>query len=152
MSVIHVSSVRQYDKIKNNGLVVVDFSAEWCAPCRRFDPVFERMASENPGVKFLSVDIEKIKHEDCDDVRSVPTFKVFYNGDLRRRFEGIDQERIEKYIERYSVQIHINGELVRRFTPEIIEKVQKYLEIFAYPENNEEQVEVPQDVVVKEVV
>lgn len=137
MSVIHVKSAREYNKLKEKGLVVVDFNAEWCGPCKRFAPVYEKMASKYPGVKFLSVDAEKIEHDDCLEIKSLPTFKILLNGELRRQFEGVDPERIERYIERYSVQIFVNGELTRKFTPEMINTVTRYLKMFAYSEEDE---------------
>jgi len=136
MSVIHVKSPREYNKLKKEGLVIVDFNTEWCGPCRRFAPVYEKMASDYPDVTFLSVDAEQIEHNDCLEIKSVPTFKIFLNGELRRQFEGVDAEKIERYIERYSIQVLINGKLIRKFTPETIDKVTRYLKMFSYNEDN----------------
>lgn len=167
-TVIHVKDVEHYEKYRNRGLVIVDFNAVWCGPCRDFAPIFEQMAEDNPGVVFLSVDVEEIDHPDCKDVKSVPTFKVFYNGTLKRQFSGVDEDKLKIYIERYGVQVYIDDELIRKFTPEHMEKingymhgrgvkiqfngltkrtfddesvenVNQYMNMFAYDENQEEQ-------------
>lgn len=128
MSVVYIKSAREYEKYKKNGLVIVDFNTEWCKPCKAYKPTFEENAAKNSGIKFLSVDAEKIEHEDCKDVRSVPTFKIFLNGELKRSFSGIDDERLEKYIVRYSIQIYEDDKLIRKFTPELQQKVKNYLD------------------------
>lgn len=126
--VIYVKSDKEYSKLKKKGLVIVDFNTTWCGPCKSYKPVFEELAKEHPGIKFLSVDAEEIEHDDCEDIRSVPTFKIFLNGELKRSFSGIDQDRLIKYIQRYGVQIYYKDELVRKFTPEMVEKVKRYID------------------------
>lgn len=130
MSVTYISKPEEYDKLKKKGLVVVDFNTEWCGPCKRFAPVFEELAKTYPDVKFLSVDSEKIDHEDCKNFKSVPTFKVFLNGELKREFSGVDRARLEGYINRYFVQISFGGSVKRSFTKEEKDRVRKYLEMF----------------------
>ena len=130
MSVTYISKPEEYDKLKKRGLVVVDFNTEWCGPCKRFAPVFEELSKSYPDVKFLSVDSEKIEHEDCKNFRTVPTFKVFLNGELKREFSGVDKAKLENYINRYSVQILFNGSVKRSFTKEEKERVIRYLEMF----------------------
>ncbi len=124
--VINIKNEKEYEELRDKGLVVIDYNTTWCGPCKTFAPVFEKMAKNYPGVKFLSVDAEKIEHEDCN-VRSVPTFKVFLNGFLKREFSGVDKERLELYIERYEVQILINGRTRRSFSEDIKEKIVNYM-------------------------
>ena len=127
MSVVNVKNAEEYKKLRNNGLVVVDYYTTWCGPCKKFAPIFKEIAEENPGVKFLSVDAESIEHEDCQNIKSVPTFRVFFNGNLKREFSGVDRERLERYIDRYRVQIFINGRTQRSFSKETKEKVIDYM-------------------------
>ena len=127
MSVINISSVEQYKKIKNNGLVIVDYYTTWCSPCKKFAPIFQEIAQNNPGVKFLSVDSEAIKHEDCENITTVPTFRVFFNGIIKREFSGVDKERLERYIKRYEIQVFINGRTQRIFPEETKEKIINYM-------------------------
>jgi len=72
-------------------LVLVDFWAPWCAPCRMIAPVVEELAGENAG----SVKVAKINIDDNRDaatkygVGSIPTLLFFKNGDVVDRIEGI---------------------------------------------------------------
>ena len=128
MSVIHIKSPEEYEKLRDVGLVVVDYYTTWCGPCKKFAPVFKTMAQENPGVTFLSVDAESIEHQDCENIQSVPTFRIFLNGNMKREFSGVDKEKIERYLDRYRVQILINGRTQRSFPEEIQDKIIKYMQ------------------------
>lgn len=72
------------------GLVVVDFTAEWCPPCHAMLPILETMAAEAAGeIRFLRMDT------DADPatmvrlgVRGLPTLVVFDNGELVDRIVG----------------------------------------------------------------
>ncbi len=125
--VVTVKSIQEYTDLRNYGLVVVDFNTSWCGPCKTFAPIFDEIAENYPGVKFLSVDAESIEHEDTESVKSVPTFKIFLNGLLKREFSGIDREKLELYIERYHIQILINGRTQRSFPEAIREKIVSYM-------------------------
>jgi thioredoxin len=45
--------------VKSNDLVLVDFGAEWCPPCRAFEPIFDKVSQKYPDVFFGRVDIDK---------------------------------------------------------------------------------------------
>ena len=124
-----VSDLKTYLNYRDDGLVVVDFNTTWCGPCRTFAPTFEEMAKNYPGVTFLSVDAESFEHEDTSSVKSVPTFKIFLNGVLRREFSGINREKLERYIERYQIQILVNGRTQRTFPQDIKDKVHQYMDM-----------------------
>jgi len=131
MSVTKVATVREYEKLKSRGLVIVDFNTVWCGPCKKFAPVFEEIAAKYPETVFLSVDPEMIEHEDCMDIATVPTFRVFINGEKKREFSGVDRERLERYIDRYQYQIFCNGNIVRTFTAKDKKKIIEYMEKFS---------------------
>ena len=68
--------------INDNEIVFVDFWAEWCAPCKQFAQVYEKIASQFEGkIVFASVNIE---HEnelaDVFQIRSIPHLMVFKQG------------------------------------------------------------------------
>ncbi|WP_099189440.1 thioredoxin [Tepidibacter mesophilus] len=66
----------------DNGVVVVDFFAEWCGPCKMLAPVFENLDEEiGDKVKFMKVDIDRdINLAEKFQITSVPTMIVFKNG------------------------------------------------------------------------
>lgn len=130
--VISIKNAEEYKKLKSLGLVVVDYYTTWCSPCKKFSPIFQEIAEQNPGVKFLSVDAESIEHEDCENIKSVPTFRIFFNGNMKREFSGVNREKLERYIKRYEVQIFINGRTQRSFTEESKQKIIDYMNNIIY--------------------
>lgn len=83
-AVIEISSVEElesYISYDHEGLVVLDWSAEWCAPCKRIAPEFEKLAQAEPSVKFLHADIDVMEEQAVKmKISSVPTFLFFKNG------------------------------------------------------------------------
>lgn len=66
------------DTIDNNDLVVVDFWASWCGPCKTFAPVFEAAAEENEDVVFAKVNTEDAQELAAQfQIRSIPTLMIF---------------------------------------------------------------------------
>lgn len=126
-TVFTVNITDEYVKLIKKGLVIVDFNTEWCGPCKKFAVVFEELAKLYPKVVFLSVDAEKVEHEDTQSITSVPTFKIFFDGRLKREFSGTDRDRLEEYIKRYTIQIFINGRVVNDFDSETKSQIEEYM-------------------------
>lgn len=69
--------------IQNNDLVLVDFWAAWCGPCRQFAPIFESVAAKNPGAVFGKVDTEANQDlAGAFGIQSIPTLMIFREGIL----------------------------------------------------------------------
>lgn len=75
--------------------VLVDFYADWCAPCKMAAPVVEQLAEEYAG----KVKIGKINVEESADiaikygVMSIPTFILFYHGEVFRKTVGVQNKK-----------------------------------------------------------
>jgi len=69
--------------IAESDIVLVDFWAEWCGPCRLFAPVFEAAAVANPDIVFGKVDTEAEQYlAQSADITSIPTLMAFREGIL----------------------------------------------------------------------
>ena len=71
----------QFDGFVEAGVVLVDWWAGWCGPCRMFAPIFEAAAERHPDVLFGKVDTEtEATLADELGIRSIPTLMVFRDG------------------------------------------------------------------------
>ena len=69
--------------VEKNGIVLIDFWAEWCGPCKRFGPVFEAASEKYPDVVFAKVDTEaQPALAGAFGIRSIPTLMVFRDSVL----------------------------------------------------------------------
>ena len=78
----------EQEKIKNE-LLLVDFWAEWCGPCKSMHPIFTRMAKKYKSVRFARVNIDNSQDIATRyGVQSIPTFIMFKNGKVANTMVG----------------------------------------------------------------
>lgn len=75
----------------SSGLVLVDYYADWCGPCRAIAPVLEQLAVENAGkVVIAKIDVDKAPDTTSSyGVSSIPTLILFKDGKEVKRFVGV---------------------------------------------------------------
>ncbi|KAG7020482.1 Thioredoxin H-type [Cucurbita argyrosperma subsp. argyrosperma] len=81
------------DKEKESGkLIVIDFTASWCPPCRIIAPVFAELAKAHVNVTFLKVDVDNVKEiAERFEVNAMPTFVFLKGGKEVHRIVGADK-------------------------------------------------------------
>ncbi|XP_042367900.1 thioredoxin isoform X2 [Plectropomus leopardus] len=100
-----VESLEAFKKeLKDAGsnLVVVDFTATWCGPCKQISPVFESLSGlpENKNVVFLKVDVDEAEDVSTDcGIQCMPTFIFFKNGEKVFEFSGANKDTLTAKVE-----------------------------------------------------
>mmetsp|Transcript_36904 Transcript_36904/g.44097 ORF Transcript_36904/g.44097 Transcript_36904/m.44097 type:complete len:106 (+) Transcript_36904:76-393(+) len=93
-----IKTVEEFNKIladNNDKLVVVDYTATWCPPCKQIAPIYVKIADENPEALFIKVDVDEggdIASE--QGISAMPTFQFWKNGELVHTFSGASEEII----------------------------------------------------------
>lgn len=80
MAVIHAKQEDFNSIINSNEIVFVDFWAKWCAPCRAFGPIYEKVSDNHPEITFIKIDIDENQQIAQEaGIHSIPTIKVIKN-------------------------------------------------------------------------
>ena len=104
-SVKHIETAAELDQIVSqtkDSLIVVDFSAEWCGPCRMIAPVFDELAlaTADAGAVFCKVDVDKTPElADRYEVQGMPTFVFIKDGAVVERFAGASPQKLREVVE-----------------------------------------------------
>ena len=87
--VMELTSQNFNQEIANNDLLLVDFWAEWCGPCKSMHPIFTRMAKKYKQVRFARVNVDNAQDIAMRyGVQSIPTFIMFKNGEIANQMVG----------------------------------------------------------------
>ena len=95
-----VKIISELSDIPQQGIVVIDFFATWCGPCKAIAPKFEEMAKLYPTIAFLKVDVDESQEiTELYEVRVMPTFVFLKDGKKVETVEGADIRRIGSTLE-----------------------------------------------------
>ncbi|GFG29375.1 hypothetical protein Cfor_06119 [Coptotermes formosanus] len=102
---VHIKDANEFDtKLTEAGssLVVIDFFAQWCGPCKVIAPRIEELAAEYPDVVFLKVDVDECEDIAADyEITAMPTFVFIKNKQKVDAFSGANADMVKQYIAKY---------------------------------------------------
>lgn len=91
----HINSKEEFDSSIQNGVVLVDFFATWCGPCKMLSPVLEEVAQENPNISVLKIDVDEVGELAARfGIQAIPTLMLFKDGqrvDTRMGYQNKNQ-------------------------------------------------------------
>lgn len=111
---VNISSPSQLTEVlQGSKLVVADFYADWCAPCKQVAPVFEQLSAalSRPNlVTFVKIDTDQQKDvAQAYRVTSLPTFIIFRNGKVADKVQGADPVKLQSVVKKLSEEVQNMG-------------------------------------------
>lgn len=105
MAIIHLNDQEFQSTIEQGKLILVDFTATWCHPCRLLAPILEELDKEVEGqVVIAKVDVDESPEtaQNCG-VMSIPTLKLYKDGkEVDTKYGVLKLEELKTWISKYS--------------------------------------------------
>ena len=102
MEIEHLNKTDFEQKTNQNNLVIVDFFATWCGPCRMLSPILSEVGEQMKGVTFYKVDVDE--NQDLAKkfgVMSIPTIIALKNGkEIDRNIGLLNREDLTEFVEK----------------------------------------------------
>jgi len=106
MTIITIEDTTEFENLLNttfNRLLVIDFGASWCGPCKRIEPLIQDLSESMLDITFCKVDIDEVEElVEKFNITSVPTFIFIKNNNLLDRVEGIKYDNILELCNKHS--------------------------------------------------
>lgn len=98
VSVVH-SKAEFQEALTHDGLVVIDFFATWCGPCKMIAPLLEKFSNEYTSAKFIKVDVDELAEVAQEySIASMPTILFYKGGKEVAKVIGADAAKIKQAI------------------------------------------------------
>ena len=89
---IYLKEEKEFDKLTKEGLVLVDFYADWCGPCQMLTPILEELSKKNENLKIVKINVDE--HQQLavqNKVLSIPAIKIYKDGKLVNQAVGYQE-------------------------------------------------------------
>ncbi len=88
-----IISGKEFEKETKEGLIIVDFFATWCGPCKMMAVVLEEIQEEHPDFKIVKIDVDKDEALARKfGIMSIPTIIIMQNGEMMEKHVGFMQK------------------------------------------------------------
>jgi|APCry1669189534_1035231.scaffolds.fasta_scaffold51292_3 thioredoxin 1 len=85
-----INATELTELINNNEVVLADFHATWCGPCKALAPIIDKLTDENTKAKIVKINVDENKETAVElGVRGVPTMIFFKNGKVAHKLVGL---------------------------------------------------------------
>jgi thioredoxin 1 len=92
---LEIANKEQFNEVVQSGVVLVDFFAPWCGPCKILTPILNDIAKEYPDAPLVRVNIEKLSNiTDEYEVETIPTLLIFDDGNVVNSSKGLRSKEI----------------------------------------------------------
>ncbi|CAK8536853.1 unnamed protein product [Lathyrus sativus] len=93
----HFDAIKQTDK-----LMVIDFTAKWCGPCKLMNPTMKDFAAKYTDVEFIKLDVDELMGVSQKfQVYSLPTFLLVKKGNVIDKVVGVRKEELQRMIQKH---------------------------------------------------
>ncbi|KAL6716455.1 Thioredoxin-like protein 1 [Lecanora helva] len=111
---VHIGSARQFNSlIQSSTIVVTDFYADWCGPCKQIAPVYEQLSAQlsRPNkITFAKVNTDQQKEvAQKYGVTALPTFIIFKNQQIVQTIKGGNPKELQAVVKKLSAEADSNG-------------------------------------------
>ncbi|GAW80318.1 thioredoxin-like protein 2 [Plasmodium gonderi] len=100
-----ISKIDEYlQKVNSGKLVVAQFGASWCAPCKKMKPIIKMLGEDNEDIESLYVDIDE--HPELgenEDINELPTILLRKNGKYLDKIVGMNEEELLRAVNTHKI-------------------------------------------------
>ena len=89
---VYLKEEKEFDELTKEGLVLVDFYADWCGPCQMLSPILEELSKKNENLKIVKINVDEFQQLAVQNkVLSIPAIKIYKDGKLVNQAVGYQE-------------------------------------------------------------